>query len=454
MRRTSILVVLGAAGACAGPEVGHDEKEIVVCADGPTVEGIDVSRYQGTIDWTRVRAAGVRFAFIRVSDGLNTPDVYFDANWRGAREAGVIRGVYQFFRPAQDPIAQAELMLERMGTLEADDLPPVIDVEAGDGVSQEALVANVRRWIDHVQAATRRVPIIYAGKYSWPELTGGADMTEHPLWIPQYGPTCPDIPAPWTSWRFFQYSSTGRVDGITGAVDLDVWNGDLASLQAFAAQTVACGDGRCDAGEDADGCAVDCSPCGVIEAAGGIVDDGDACFVAGGPSAYLRDVDGAGWGGNLVWTHATASAAQANFATWHLHLAEAGRYRVEVYTDGAWAESHQAGYVVRHAGAEETVAIDQTQHDGWQTVGELSFAAGGDQWIHLGDNTGESGADDVQLVFDAIRLTRLDPAPEPAPDPDDSLSGGCAAGSGGGSAAGGMLAVGMMALRRRRRTRT
>ena len=69
-----------------------------------------------------------------------------------------------------------------------------------------------------------------------------------------------------------------------------------------------CGDGTCSAGEDPDSCPADCPPCGVVSADGGIVDDTDACFLAGGPVDYLRAVDGAGYGGSLVWTHATASA--------------------------------------------------------------------------------------------------------------------------------------------------
>src|SRR5262245_53102110 len=126
-----------------------DECAVRVCADGPTVAGIDVSYYQKDIDWTKVKAAGVDFAFIRVSDGLNFIDSKFSSNWPSARSAGIVRGAYQFFRPGLDPVAQANLLIERMGPLEADDLPPVIDVEtndAGPGTPPqppEAVAANV-----------------------------------------------------------------------------------------------------------------------------------------------------------------------------------------------------------------------------------------------------------------------------------------------------------------------
>ena len=82
-----------------------------VCADGPTVPGIDVSYYQEEVDWARVRGAGYVFAYARVSDGTGTLDSQFRANWLGIRNAGLIRGAYQFFRPRQDPTAQADLFL-------------------------------------------------------------------------------------------------------------------------------------------------------------------------------------------------------------------------------------------------------------------------------------------------------------------------------------------------------
>ena len=88
--------------ACVGSEeVGESTVELQVCADGETVEGIDISKWQGEIDWDAVAASGVKFAFIRVSDGLNYPDGYFSVNWRRAKEVGILRGAYQFFRPGR-----------------------------------------------------------------------------------------------------------------------------------------------------------------------------------------------------------------------------------------------------------------------------------------------------------------------------------------------------------------
>ena len=426
-----------------------DQQAGIVCGDGPTVRGIDVSYYETSVDWAAAHAAGIDFAFVRVSDGLQFIDPKFPAYWDGARTAGVIRGAYQFFRPAEDPIAQADLLLDRMGPPAPGDLPPVLDVEVSGGLSTDAVAASVAAWVARVTAALGRPPIIYAGLYSWHDLTGSADATTSPLWVAQYTTApCPNIPVPWTRWMFWQYSATGTVDGIPGSMlDVDVFNGTLDELRGFA--DARCGDGQCSPGETADSCPADCPPCGTLGPDGGIIDDGDACFLAGGPAQYLRHIAGSGDGGDLIWTHATASATEANFAQWNLFFAEAGRYRVEAYTAHAFATSTRAAYTVQAGGAGHTFVIDQTAGDGWQVLGDLDFAARGPQWIHLADNTGESAATGAQLVFDAVRLTRIDGAP-PIEDPPRSAHGGCAAGPGAGL---GMLAAMLGACRRRRKPR-
>src|SRR5688572_24159740 len=86
-----------------------------VCAQGAVTKGIDVSYYQGVIDWNRVKSDGVEYAFIRVSDGEVFRDPKFTANWANARSAGVIRGAYQFFRPAQNVANQAQMMIAAVG---------------------------------------------------------------------------------------------------------------------------------------------------------------------------------------------------------------------------------------------------------------------------------------------------------------------------------------------------
>jgi len=439
--------VLAFLVACSGELTTEDysdlESATTVCGGGSTVKGIDVSYYQGTIDWTRVKNDGVRFAFLRVSDGTGFVDPKFPTYWAQSKAAGVMRGAYQYFRPNQDPIAQADLLLAKIGTLAPDDLPPVIDVEADGGLAPAQVAAKVKLWVDHVEAALGVTPIVYTGFYFWRDQVGApAFAAASPLWHAQYtSAACPNIPGPWSDWAFWQYTDSGSVDGIPGNVDMNRFNGTFTDLMALT------GGGTPSEPTTA---------CGTLPAAGGTIDDGDPCFSGGGPEASMRRVTTAGEGSDLVWTHTTEDAAEANFGHWTIDLEAAGTYRVEVYTAAAFAESKSARYAIRANGVDHEVALDQTAADGWQSLGELAFAAGGDQSIHLADNTGELLADKVQLVFDAVRLTPVMPgedfdngsgsgAPEEPP-----ADGGCSTG-GGASWLVGLGLLGLVRLARRRR---
>lgn len=206
-----------------------------VCANGPTTVGIDVSYYQGVIDWNAAKAAGTEFAFIRISDGARFLDPKFSANWTGSKAAGVIRGAYQFFRPTQDITAQANIMINAVGQYQPGDLAPVIDVEADGGLPPSTVAARVKQWVDLVKAGTGAAPIIYTGKYFWRDEVGGSrTFSDHALWIAQYTSQCPDLPSPWTRWTFWQHSDRGSMAGIRGNVDMNKFNGTVADLRAFA----------------------------------------------------------------------------------------------------------------------------------------------------------------------------------------------------------------------------
>ncbi len=216
------------------------------CQTGPTVPGIDVSYYQQDIAWKRVRAAGMRFAFIRVSDGLTVGDTSFAKNWTGAKRAGILRGAYQYFRPEQSAIAQADLMI---ATLRRDrgELPPAIDVESDGGKLPAKLAEAVRVWVARVRDQLGVEPIVYTGPEFWRDRAGGADLTRQPLWLAHYTRGCPTVPAPWTAWQFWQHTDNGRVPGIEGAVDLNMFSGTYGELEAFSRGATAACD-ACDGG--------------------------------------------------------------------------------------------------------------------------------------------------------------------------------------------------------------
>jgi lysozyme len=203
------------------------------CELGPTVRGIDVSHHQETISWRRVRQAGIQFAFIRVSDGLTASDPRFAENWTGARRVGVLRGAYQYFRPEESAIAQADLLIAAVRR-DPGELPPVIDVELHGGRTPVLLAAHVRAWVERVRTQLRVEPIVYTGPDFWRERVGGADLTRQPLWLAHYTTECPAVPWPWTRWTFWQHTDRGTVPGVAGPVDLNLFAGDYLALEELA----------------------------------------------------------------------------------------------------------------------------------------------------------------------------------------------------------------------------
>ena len=232
---TSVLVVAsGCSDDGLDEQTGVAADEVLVCADGETLEGIDVSYYQGSIDWNAVAADGIAFAITRVNHG-GFMDPEFDTNWAAIRSVGLVRGAYQYFDPGGDPVAQANTFISKVGVLGPGDLPGVIDVESTDGLGPAAVAANVATWLDLVEAGTGRRPIIYTGSYFWNDNVQTTALNDHPLWIAHYTTGCPNMPTAWSDWAMWQYSSTGSVAGIAGNVDLDRFNGDALALEDFAA---------------------------------------------------------------------------------------------------------------------------------------------------------------------------------------------------------------------------
>jgi len=209
-----------------------------VCPGPQTVDGVDVSIYQGTIDWNGVKGAGKTFAIIRASHGLGG-DTNFTRNWQGAKSAGLVRGGYHYLTNNEDAVMQADLMVSQImaaGGLEAADLPPVLDAE-DTATMQTPTVAiqHMKDFLLRVESRLGRRPMIYTAKFYFDYIGNPQDFASYPLWVANYNVMCPVMPGGgWTEWKFWQYSSTGSVGGITGNVDLDHFDGTLAELMAFA----------------------------------------------------------------------------------------------------------------------------------------------------------------------------------------------------------------------------
>jgi lysozyme len=201
-------------------------------ADPVNAQGIDVSHYQGAVDWNAVRQAGKAFAFAKATDGITYTDPQLAANWAGIKAAGLIRGAYHFFEPNDDAASQAEHFLATV-ELAPGDLPPVLDVERNTGVTSAQLWEGVAAWLQAVEARTGRLPMIYVAPGFWDGNFPDLSLVRYPLWLADYA-TQPTLPSGWPTWQFWQYSEKGAVEGLHGQFDLDEFNGTAEELLAFA----------------------------------------------------------------------------------------------------------------------------------------------------------------------------------------------------------------------------
>lgn len=197
------------------------------------LEGLDVSQYQGQIDWGQVAGSGRSFAFIRTGDGVGT-DSMFATNWLNAKNAGLIVGAYHFLRPGLPGSEQADVCLNSVGTGEKGELPVTIDVEtAGDPASLSQVIQDFN---SEIASRTGQACLIYTAPGFWgPAVAPGNGIEgQNPLWVANWEVSSPNLPRGWSNWNFWQYTSTGTCPGIQGAVDLDRFNGSSGDLRAMA----------------------------------------------------------------------------------------------------------------------------------------------------------------------------------------------------------------------------
>jgi lysozyme len=206
-------------------------------ADGdcsPGLRGIDVSTFNGPVDWAQAVDSGLSFAFAKASEGLTIHDDRFAANWAGMKASGVVRGAYHFFRADDDGAAQADVFLGCVGSFEEGDLPPVLDWETSTDVDATTTIAAAHAFVAEVQKLTGLPTIIYTTVGYWSSLGDPGDFAQNPLWIASDETMCPTPPPPWTDWLFWQHSAQGAVPGLSGAVDLDWFAGSVDELRMLA----------------------------------------------------------------------------------------------------------------------------------------------------------------------------------------------------------------------------
>ncbi|MFD5729930.1 GH25 family lysozyme [Streptomyces sp. NPDC058368] len=206
-------------------------------------EGIDVSSWQGGINWSSVRGAGIEFAWMKATEGLTYKDPTFSANYLNAYNAGVIRGAYHYARPdVSGGAAQADFFASNGGAWSRDNLtlPGVLDIEGTCyGYSQASMQQWILDFYNQYKARTGRDVVIYTSPSWWNTCTGGWSgmSARSPLWVANWTTGTPSIPSGFPFYTVWQYTSTGSVSGVSGNVDRDRFGGDRSRLLALANNT-------------------------------------------------------------------------------------------------------------------------------------------------------------------------------------------------------------------------
>jgi lysozyme len=177
-----------------------------------------------------VKGAGYEYAFMKATQGTWFIDKTFDTFRQGAKDAGLKVGYYHYFEPGEDADAQAKYFCDKIGKAEPDALRLVIDAE-GDGWTKYSADQRVQMVDDFLKGVQKRIGakpevcIYCSPNFADEVLVNSPKLKDYSLWIANYNVNEPRLPGPWNKWDFWQYTSKGKVPGIKGNVDLDVFNG-------------------------------------------------------------------------------------------------------------------------------------------------------------------------------------------------------------------------------------
>lgn len=202
--------------------------------EGYEIHGIDISHYQGNIDWAALKNQAmiekcpVRFVVIKATEGSDRLDERFTDNFLQAREYGFIRGAYHFWSTKSSAAAQAKYFIDNVN-LEDGDLPPVLDVEhKPKDLTDEQFRDSVLKWLDIIELHYKVKPIIYTYYKFKKKYLDDEIFDEYPYWIAHYYVEKVQYEG---EWKFWQHTDCGRLPGIKGYVDFDIYNGSYYDLR-------------------------------------------------------------------------------------------------------------------------------------------------------------------------------------------------------------------------------
>ncbi len=328
--------------------------------------GIDVSRWQGTINWTSVKGAGITFAWAQATRGAYLTNDNFVANMVNGKAAGVYMGAYHFAFPnTNSPSVEADYFWNLAGPYIKDDgktLMPMIDMEIFSGVVGASSYTDwANQWCNLIiaKAAAAGVtvkPVIYTSACLACNFTSG--ISQWGAWIANYNGQNPQTGTPWSAcsscnrwgtWHFWQYTDQGSIPGISGPVDRDVYNGTVTHLAAN--------------------------------------------WLAKAASSVIVDNNTSGFSASASWTTAPSAPdkygadyryrntqSTSDTATWTASLGSTKTYNVSAWWSQGTNRSTTAPYIVYHSGGSTTVQKNQQANGGsWQLLGSWNMNAGSNQ---------------------------------------------------------------------------
>lgn len=204
------------------------------------VPGVDVSSHNGDVNWASLRKSGVRFAYVKATEGTTYKNPYFHQQYRGSYDAGMIHGAYHFALPNHSSgAAQATYFANHGGGWSKDGktLPGALDMEYNPygatcyGKSKSAMIKWIDDFFTTYRKKTGRDAVIYTSTNWWKQCTGNTSKfgKTNPLWIPRYGSSVGTLPAGWDFHTIWQHTSSGKTVG-----DHNRFNGSFTRLRALA----------------------------------------------------------------------------------------------------------------------------------------------------------------------------------------------------------------------------
>jgi lysozyme len=196
------------------------------------LKGVDVHHGDGHVNWSKVKAAGVSFAFAKATEGKTYTDPRFSANWADMKAAGLVRGAYHYARPEKDAVAQAQRFYDVVQPTHGD-LPLVLDLEKSFGKKPADVWQWAQDFLAKIESLTGQPAIFYSYGYYWHDDMGNpTDNLDCPLWLADYR-SHPQVPKAWKTWTFWQYTGKGTVAGVDHRVDRNYFQGTLSQLNAL-----------------------------------------------------------------------------------------------------------------------------------------------------------------------------------------------------------------------------